>query len=230
MPLVDMHSHLLPGIDDGAQSIEESVELIKGMKNMGYQKLITTPHIMQDFYRNTPEIILPLLSKIKEIIKQKGIDIELEVAAEYYLDESLYKKVSSGEKLLTFGDNYFLFETSFMNPAKNMEEFCFIAQSNGYKPILAHPERYIYMHNSFEKYVQLFERGVLFQININSLTGYYSKQVKKIAQKLINKKMVSFLGTDCHNMRHLEQTEKSIALEYFQKLTHQGTLLNDSLL
>lgn len=224
----DIHSHFIPGIDDGSKTIEESVELITEMYNLGYKKVITSPHIMGDFYKNTPEIILAGLENVRAALKKANIPIAVEAAAEYYLDFDLERKLDAGE-LLTFGGKNLLFELSYMNAPENLMHFIFKVQTMGYKPILAHPERYNFWHNDFAKYEDLVEKGVKLQLNINSLTGYYSLSTKKIAEQLIDKKMISYLGTDCHHMGHINLIKNVVREPYLQKLIDSGTLLNNTL-
>jgi len=232
LPLtVDMHSHLLPSIDDGCKSLDESMEIIKQLIGLGYKKLICTPHIMGDFYRNTPEIIIEKLDQLNDKIKQVGLDIEVEAAAEYYLDESFMKRINKAEKLLCFGkEKYVLFETSYMNASPHLENVIFMLQSLGYKPVLAHPERYVYLFENYnEQLVDLHSKGVLFQVNINSLSGYYSRPAKKIAEYLIDQELVSFLGTDIHGKRHFESLLQSRETNHYKKALAQP-LLNNKLL
>lgn len=220
-PLVvttDIHSHLLPGLDDGSKSFEESLEMIKTFKALGYKKLITTPHVMGDFYKNTPEMILEKLQELKQVLKNNFIDIEIEAAAEYYLDESLIQKLEKEEKLLTFGDNYLLFETSYLNKPRQLYEAVFMMQSAGYKPVLAHPERYVYLYGNFKDLEEVYERGVLLQVNLNSLNGYYSKPAQDLAEELIKKKMINFIGSDCHKTGHLHNLKKVRNKKIYEKL------------
>ena len=149
MLATDMHSHLIPGIDDGAKTIEDSISLIKQLHSVGYTRLITTPHIMSDFFRNTPENIKEGLEKVRAAIKEENIPVEIDAAAEYYIDDGFMHKLEE-ERLLTFGDNYLLVEISYMNPPENLREVFFRALVHGYKPILAHPERYPYWYNNFD--------------------------------------------------------------------------------
>jgi len=186
---VDMHSHLVPGIDDGSKSMEESVELIRALKELGYKKLITTPHIMADRYKNTPEIILSGIEKLKKTLKNHKIDMEIEAAAEYLIDDLFPEKMKEGN-LLTMGDNYILVELSYFTEPPNLNNVFFELQTNGYNIILAHPERYIYWHDKPKKYQDLYDRGIFLQLNINSLTGWYSKESMRIAQKLIDNKLL----------------------------------------
>ncbi len=225
----DLHSHFIPGIDDGVKSLEESMRLILGMKELGYKKLITTPHIMSDYYKNTPEIILGGLEKVREELKRNNISIELEAAAEYYLDYEFAEKLQS-RNLLTLSDKYVLVEISFLNPPDNLEATIFNLIIAGYKPILAHPERYAFWHGSLEKYQRIKDMGALLQLNILSLTQYYSEGVKKTAEQLVDKGMIDLLGSDMHNDKHLETLRTHALYEpYLHKLIESGKLQNSTL-
>src|SRR5690606_16712554 len=226
--VTDMHSHLIPGIDDGSKSIEESITLIKRLEGYGLKKLIITPHVMTEFYKNTPEIILSGLESLKSAMKLEGVNIALGAAAEYYLDEIFLEKISSEQKLLTFGNNHVLVETSFMSkPAMLLESF-FQLEMAGYQPILAHPERYLYLHQDPELLEAMIDRNISFQLNLLSITGYYSKPVKKFAERLIDEGLVKLVGTDCHNERYLDFMERLPDEKYFHKLQSLD-LLNKSL-
>jgi protein-tyrosine phosphatase len=199
----DLHSHLLPGIDDGVQTIEESLEVIKGFKNLGYKKLITTPHIMHDFYKNDAVIINNKLAEVRQAMVNESVEMELEAAAEYFLDEYFLELINSEAELLTFGDNYVLFELSFVSKPMILKEAIFTLQTKGYKPVLAHAERYLYYHKDFNELSNLHNTGVLLQLNLLSLSAYYSTAAKKIGNRLINQNMISFIGSDCHNANQL---------------------------
>lgn len=203
----DMHSHLIPGIDDGSKSMEESLELLRRLEGFGLKKVITTPHIMSEYYRNTPEIIGMGLEDLRKAAKAEGISLQLEAAAEYYMDEIFLEKVKAEEPMLTFGDNYILVETGFINKPQMLLDIIFNLEMAGYKPILAHPERYQYLIADKKLQEELIERKLLFQVNLLSLTGFYSKQVKDFAEMLVDRGVVSLLGTDCHNARYLDMLE-----------------------
>ena len=224
----DIHSHLLPGLDDGVKTFEESKEIILYFKKLGYKKIITTPHIMIDAYKNSPASILGKLSKLKTFLSAENIEIEIEAAAEYYLDQELMNSFEKDEKLLTFGKRYILFETNFLTEPLNLKEFIFIATTKGYTPVLAHPERYLYLQNNIEKLEDLLNRGVLFQVNVSSITGYYSKQSQQTARKLIDKGWIHFLGSDCHHLKHIQLTEEASQLKYYHKALSLP-LLNNTL-
>jgi len=223
----DMHSHLIPGIDDGSPDMETSIELIKEFKNMGYTKIITTPHVMCDYYKNTPEIILGGLENVRQELKQQQVDIEIEAAAEYNLDDGLDQLIDD-KNVLTFGDNHVLFELPFMQEPQNFQEIVFKFQTNGYKPILAHPERYGYWYSDFSKYEEIKSKGVLLQINLLSLTGHYSPETRKVAEKMVDEGLVDLVGTDCHRIDHLKILQDFADSKYFNKLIELN-LLNKSL-
>ena len=225
----DVHSHFIPGIDDGAKTMKDSLELLHGMEELGYKKVITTPHVMGDSFRNTTAIITTGLEQLRNASAKEGIEMEIEAAAEYYFDYDLEKKMKA-ERLLTFGLDYFLFEVSYLNAPDNLDGFVFTLQTNGYKPVLAHPERYpFWFTKNFEHYEKLKEKGVLFQLNINSLTGHYSPATKKVAEQMIDKGWYEFLGSDCHHAGHIELMKKARREPALRKLIVSGKLLNSTL-
>ena len=224
----DVHSHFIPGIDDGAKTIEDSLELIGAMEKMGYTKVITTPHIMSDYYRNTPEIILGGLDLVRNALAKSGSKMQIEAAAEYYIDFDFQEKIKE-KKLLTFGDNYVLFEMPFIGEPQILNTVIFDMQMAGYKPVLAHVERYQFWHQDYEKIQSMKDKGVLLQLNINSLSGYYSPQVRKLAEKMIDENMFDVLGSDCHHSGHIELMQKAITMPYFHKIMNYPGLINQSL-
>ena len=224
----DMHSHLIPGIDDGAKTMDDSLALIRRMHELGYKKLITTPHIQHDFYKNTPEIILGGLEKVRAALKAENIPVEIEAAAEYLLDDGFEELAEKG-KLLSFSNKYILVELSYFNPNPNLNSIVFNLQIDGYKVILAHPERYSYWFDKFRKYEELKERGVFFQVNIVSLAGFYQAACKKTAEMLIERGMIDLVGSDMHNMKYMESLEKSLMEKPLARLAASGKLLNSSL-
>lgn len=229
LPEVDIHSHLLPGIDDGVATLEEAEEIILNLIALGYRRIVTTPHVMSDAYRNTPEIINGKLAELKHYLQKKNIDIPITAAAEYYLDESLFRLVEGNQPILTFGEKYLLFETNFITEPLNLKEFIFLATTRGYRLILAHPERYLYLQNNLEKVQDLLDRGVSLQLNISSLTGYYSKPVQHMAFRLVDKGMIQWLGSDCHHLAQVDLIRKARTSRYFRKALALP-LLNNSLL
>lgn len=199
----DLHSHLIPGIDDGSADLETSLELIASLRALGYRKLITTPHIMQGHFPNDRSTILPGLERVCQALVQRDIDIELHAAAEYFLDPGLIEAVQDDEPLLTLSGKKLLVEISFAAPPLQLHEFLYHLQLKGYEPVLAHPERYKYYHNDPEQYKKLMDVGCELQLNMLSLIGYYGKDVRKAALKMLEKQWPCYLATDLHHSRHL---------------------------
>jgi tyrosine-protein phosphatase YwqE len=223
----DMHSHFIPGIDDGAKTIEDSLKLIGRMSEFGFRKVITTPHVMSDHFKNTPEIIREGLAVVREAVKEAGIGIEVEAAAEYYLDDGFLHKLENDE-LLTFGDKYLLFEVSYINCPENFREIIFNMQIKGYRPVMAHPERYPFWFGRIDTYREFRDAGVLLQINANSLVGYYGIEARRTAEKLIDNELVDLIGSDMHKVEHAEAMKRVMHEKYFRKL-QEFNLLNKHL-
>ena len=222
---VDIHSHLLPKIDDGVQSLKESIELIKKFKLLGYTKLITTPHIMSDFYPNNREIISNKLNLVQNALKENNIDISIEAGAEYYVDISFLELIEDRD-IITFMNHYVLFETSYNERPIILEHVISSLLENGYIPVLAHPERYRYLHNNLEHYKNLKAQGVLFQVNAKSLYSR-SKTEHKIALQLIQLGLVDFIGSDAHRMRDLTKLESFLKSRICKKVIKLNPIKNN---
>ena len=204
-PIVtDIHSHILPGIDDGAPDVETSILLIEGLINLGITQSVATPHIIGDLYRNDAATINKALDLVRDALAEKQIDFKVSAAAEYMLDAYFLELLSTKIPLLTVKDNLVLTEFSYADKPYNVEQIVFAIITENYQPILAHPERYGYYHNDFKQYDFLNELGFLLQVNLLSLTGYYGKPAAKAANYLIKNNLASFVGTDVHHERHLE--------------------------
>ena len=225
---MDIHSHLVPAIDDGVQSIEEGLEILREMEALGYKKVITTPHTMQGSYDNTPEIIYSGMEKMQAAARKAGIGITMEAATEYYLDETFMARLENEEPIMTFGNNYVLMETGFINEPPMLKEATFLLSIKGYKPVYAHPERYPYLAQNKALLEEMIDRDVVFQINLVSLAGAYGKPVQKFAERLVDMGVVKMVGTDCHNMGHIDFLKKAVQTKYYQKLM-QTELLNNTL-
>jgi protein-tyrosine phosphatase len=222
---VDMHSHILPGIDDGAPTVRESVMMVKRLIELGFTKLIATPHIMADYYRNTPDTILAALEELQTELQKQNIDITIEASAEYYLDETFENRLDSGN-LLPMGKDYLLFELSYINYPNNLKEIVQKINDKGYKPILAHPERYPYLFGSLENYYKVREYGCYFQLNTISLTGYYGKQTQKVAEELVDNMMIDFIGSDMHHLKHADALNQTLFTPHLKTLLTEGSLQN----
>jgi protein-tyrosine phosphatase len=206
---VDIHSHLIPGIDDGSRSIEDTFAMLVKFEQLGYRKVIATPHIMSEVYPNTEEQIRSKGQEMIDEMHRAGINLELGVAAEYYFDESLFKKIKE-KKMLSIGQGYVLVEFSFYSQPSHDKKLFFDMQMAGYKPVLAHFERYSYYHGSIDYAMELRELGVNIQVNINSFFGHYGSTIKKQADRLLRAKAIDFIGTDCHRMQHLMLMERNL--------------------
>ncbi len=204
-----MHAHFLPGIDDGAPDLETSLRLIRSMQEMGYRKLIATPHIYKELYPNTIETIHQALSRVHIAANEANMDIPIEAAAEYFLDEH-FEQLLAADQLLTLPDRHVLIEMSFMAPYPKLHEIVFQLCTKGYQPILAHPERYMYYADDMEQFEQIRHYGCKLQLNLLSLSGYYGKPVQKLGQQLLQQGWVSFLGTDLHHDRHEMNLKNSL--------------------
>lgn len=222
---MDMHSHLIPGIDDGAPDVETSILLIEKLMEFGYSKIITTPHIYKEIYPNTKEIILAGKEIVLAELRKRNIQVSFDAAAEYFCDEH-FMELLERKEILTFNGNHLLFELSFDSEPYYYKEATFQMQLNGYQPVLAHPERYLYWHEKFSNYENAVDKDVYLQININSLTGQYGPSVKKMAEKLIDSELVSYLGTDTHHMGHVQLWDAARRNPHLKKLVESGHLLN----
>ena len=198
----DMHSHFLPGIDDGAKTTEDSLALLRTMAEMGYKTIITTPHIFIDYYPNTRETITNALTTMQQLVKEHNIDIQLRAAAEYYIDD-YFMQLIDREPLLTIQKNEVLVEFSMMIEPPNLAEAIFKLKTSGYKPIIAHPERYVFFHRDLGRYQELKDRGCYLQLNMLSIAGYYGQHIKAVAEKLLSMGMYDYCGSDAHHEKHL---------------------------
>jgi len=227
---VDMHSHLLPGLDDGLKTMDDTVAFVKELHALGYEKLICTPHILSDVHPNSPSTILPRLEEVRAALAENNVPVKIEAAAEYMIDHEFEQTIKRGDKLLTFGKNYILIEMSYLAASPNLDQVVFDLRVAGLQPIFAHPERYNYYHPKFEQYEKLKNMGCLLQVNLLSLSGYYGKPIKKIAEKLITEGMIDFIGTDMHHHNHLNATKHFVGHKDFYKLTKKMLLKNRMLL
>jgi len=226
---VDMHSHLLPGIDDGSPDAASSVAYIKKMMELGYRKFITTPHVYPDLYPNNPDTIRAAHAVLQQQLAEEGIDVEVHAAAEYFIDDSFADRIKNKEQLLTLHQNFVLVEISFMQPPPDLNEVLFELIVQGYQPVLAHPERYNFYHTKKEIYHRFKDQGCLLQVNLLSLIGYYGKSVQDAAHFLVKEKLVDLIGTDLHHQRHLEAMQHPQMMQEMQTVLQLNKILNASL-
>jgi len=209
---VDIHSHVLPGIDDGAQHINDSMFLLESMISCNFSKVIATPHTMQTVWNNTSETINGALNLVQTELPKLAGQLRIECASEYYLDDNLMKLVQK-EKLLSLKENYILIEMSYMNAPIQLYEFLFELQLKGYQLVLAHPERYNFFHNKKKEYEKLKKVGCLFQLNLLSTVGYYGKNVTEIADYLLKENLYDFVGSDIHHKNHIRAFQNKVIIK-----------------
>lgn len=225
----DMHCHLVPGIDDGQQDAIQAAELVAHEKSWGVECIYCTPHITQDTFENTPATISKAFAALSDAVAAAGIDIKLGYSAEHRIDSFFLSQLEEGN-IRPFPNNYLLVENSFIQEAWNLDQILFELKLRGFKPILAHPERYAYYFDKPQRYAQLHISGTLFQINLLSLAGYYGKEIKHSAERLIANDMVDFIGTDMHNHSHCDAIERYIGSRDYRRHASQlsGRIFNDT--
>jgi tyrosine-protein phosphatase YwqE len=209
---VDIHSHLIPGIDDGAQTFEQTKRLVKALQGFGVSQFITTPHTMFHVWDNSKESILSSKDQTTFELEKNGIRVPFRAASEYLMDDQ-FVKLFQKEELLTLKDNYVLVEMSYLNAPMQLYDILFDLQVAGYIPVLAHPERYIFYHNNFDEYVKLKQVGCLFQLNLLSVVGYYGGPITKITEQLLQKGMYDFVGSDVHHDKHITFFDEKVKLK-----------------
>jgi protein-tyrosine phosphatase len=224
----DIHSHILPGIDDGSPDIETSLALIDGLIKLGVKSSIATPHIIGDLYRNDATTITTALNKLKTALTEKQIDFKVHAAAEYMLDSYFIDLLSQKTPLLTLKDNLVITEFSYADRPQHVEQMIFSIITEGYQPILAHPERYAYYHNEYKQYEHLKDLGFQLQVNLLSLTGYYGKPVAKAAAYIIKKGLATYTATDLHHHRHMQALQHPTNQQIFAEV-FEGKMMNEEM-
>jgi len=196
----DIHAHFIFGIDDGAPDMETAIELVKKMQQLGFSRLIGTPHIMAEVHRNSPETITPPLQQLQAHFKTSP---PITGAAEYMLDEN-FMQVVRNDRLLPLFKNVVLVEQSYLQESRYLKQGLFEMQAKGYRPLLAHPERYNFYPIETTMWEELKDLNCLFQLNLLSLTDYYGPMVRKKALHLLKLGLYDYAGTDAHHLRHLQ--------------------------
>lgn len=225
----DLHSHLLPGLDDGVQTMDEALEVVEMLGLLGYKRLITTPHVMADRYPNTVAQIREGEKALQAAVRKEGIPVEVFAAAEYYMDDQFAELVAKDELLPLDAGRHLLVELSFHHEPLALRQILFDLQSHHYKPVLAHPERYPYYHNKPHDYKALVQAGCKMQVNILSITGHYGPDVQKAAQTLLKNGLVDFLGTDAHRTSHARTLSAALRSGHLEKTLQQFSFTNEQL-
>ena len=219
----DIHCHIIPGIDDGSPSAEKSVELVENMQAWGIERIFASPHVTQGSFPNTPETIAAARKKLQDALDAKGNPLQLDNSAEYRVDDPIAEQRDKGI-LLTLPGNRLLVENSFIQEPMGFDNLLFELQVSGFRPILVHPERYYYYYSDPDRYRAIHNAGVEFQINLLSLSGYYGKDEKRIAEKLIDMGLVDYVGTDLHGRRHVDSINAYLGSRDFRR--HRAALEN----
>lgn len=224
----DVHCHIVPGVDDGSPDPTVSAELIERMKSWGIRTIIATPHVTQDTFENTPETLDPAFDKLCDEIRRRDIEISISMSAEYRIDDFFRHQLEAGN-VTTMPNNLILVENSYLQEPWNLDQFLYDLKLKGLRPILAHPERYLYYGRTNPgRYEQIHRSGTFLQINLLSLAGYYGKEEKKTAERLIEEELVDFVGTDLHHHRHADKIEEYLHSKAFRKIAPAlANVMND---
>lgn len=226
---VDLHNHLLPGVDDGLTSMEETLFCLRQYADWGIKRVICTPHVSQDYHPNTNDQLQQAVQDVEQAVTEANLPIQIALAAEYLLDETFYEYLERGT-LLSFGQQrYVLFETGWVSAPYQLEQSVVLIQLKGYRPVLAHPERYHYYQTEPHHLMTLKEKGCLFQLNLMSLVGQYGKKAQQLAFKLLQTKHINFIGSDLHRPAQLATLE-SVFTPATIELLEQQPLLNSTLI
>jgi len=231
---VDVNAHVLPGLDHGAETEADGLRLLARFQELGYRKVISTPHVMQTYYPVTPERVQVQLERMRLLAFQRGLCIHLDAAAQYYFDEGFLARLRHRERLLCLtprqgNSRYVLFETSLVVPPAELWEAVGLMVRQGYTPLMAHPERCLYLQKNFDLLHRLHAHNVLFQVNINSLTGYYSRNAQRLAERLVEENLAYFFGSDGHRLDQLDALPVAAERPHYRQALAMG-LLNNTLL
>jgi tyrosine-protein phosphatase YwqE len=222
----DIHSHLLPGIDDGAPDLATSLELLKGLADLGYKKVVTTPHVFWEMYPNTSEIIGEKEQLLKSAAAEAGIEVAFSAAAEYFIDGHFAQQLADKKPLRTVHDNMVLVEFSMLTAPMDLQDVLFQMQLQGYQPLIAHPERYTYLSHRPAFFDELKNSGCLFQLNLLSLTPHYGTSVQALAEYLLKQNLYDYAGTDLHRDKHLQALKTLAASPMYARLKNSTQLKN----
>ena len=216
--MIDMHTHILPNIDDGSESMEETIKMLKEAKEAGFTDIITTSHYIENSYDITKRERKNIINEIKSKSDIENINIKLYNGAEAYISNNIYELIEKEELPTLNNSKYLLMELPMNNKVLYLENVIYSLESKGITPIIAHPERYSYVQKDIKFVEELVERGVLFQANYGSIIGKYGNDASKSVKKLLKKKLIHFLGTDTHKSNSI-YTQMNIILKKLEKIT-----------
>lgn len=222
---VDMHNHLLPNVDDGIRTLDETIHCLRQYAEWGVRRVISTPHISQDYYPNTADKLLQLVPQVQQAIAEANLPIDFTVAAEYLLDEQ-FDHLLRTDQLLSFGKSqYVLIETGWAAPPRQLSDWLFALQVKGYTPVLAHPERYRYYQTEPHLLKNIRAQGCLLQLNLMSLTGRYGSKTKQFAQALLQENCISLVGSDLHRETDLDVLQTVFTSSAWKPLQRQPLIV-----
>lgn len=226
----DVHSHMLPGVDHGAKDIDNALELIQAQIEMGVNKFVLTPHITKSTFENTPNTINNAYETFKKALDGTDFDIQLAVSAEYRLDEFSLDQFDK-DMYLPMPKNHLLLENAYQQERIDLDDIIFNVQLKNFTPILAHPERFHYYAHKKQRFQQLHDAGTLFQVNIMSFAGYFGNTARNNAEWLLQNDLIDFLGSDIHNMEHVQVINDYIKTKDYRKIASKldGRILNDTI-
>ena len=227
----DVHCHILPGVDHGSQSVEQSLEMLRAQAEMGIDSVILTSHVTAVTFENTRESLMDAFLKLKDAVTDDGLDMKLYLSAEYRMDE-YFDKEYAADHLIPMPGNHILLENSFQQELMNLNELLFDLQVKGYRTILAHPERYSYYSRRRKRYEELHNAGARFQINILSFTGYFGEEARESALWFAKNGMIDYLGSDMHNLKHAHIIMDYLNSKEWKKLSKEiePTVKNDMII
>lgn len=203
--MTDVHSHLLPGVDDGSPNLATSLELLAWLENLGLKKVWLTPHVMEDFQNQNAQ-----LEEVFQTLKQQYQGpIELALSSEYMLDAGFSPRLP--DQILPLGKQHLLVETSYIYCPVGFNDLLLDIYQAGFQPVIAHPERYMYMEEA--DYRDLKEKGYAFQLNLMSLSGYYGHRPQKVSEDLLKKGWYDFVGSDLHHLRRYAPLLETMTLK-----------------
>lgn len=224
---VDVHSHILPGVDDGSRSVDVSMELLERMRSWGISRVIATPHISESFPNDAARLDAAQ-AELNGALAAAGVDFAVERGAEYRIDDVLTDQLRQPETLSLLPGNHLLMENSFFQEAMGIDGLIFNLKLKGVKPILAHPERYPFYYDHRERLEAMHSRGTLFQVNLLSFAGYYGPMEQRMAQWLAEHDMVDLIATDLHNHRHADAIEAFLTTSRYRRLAERLRPANDT--
>lgn len=226
--MIDIHSHILYGCDDGAKSIEQSIEMIKTAQIVGITDIFCTPHYMEDGYKIDKDMFSQKLDILRRKLQEENIDVNLYSGNEVFVFPNIVQSFDSKINSLN-GSRYVLMELPLIENVNYLDDVLYELLSSGKVPIIAHPERYLKVQKDFSAVKKLIDNGALLQINANSLVGRYGKDAEKVAVKLCKSNMVHFVASDAHSVggykllnKSLECLKKFVSEDKFRKITYEN--------